>query len=111
MDCFYPTFLPVCFTDSHVSFRGQIRIYQERVEAFKQEIREVHNGTHPDFEEAIVKLEQQRDEIIRRAELFRDYQLERVEKLYQQEHQATIAEYTVSFVCCQLGNCLTDCEC
>ncbi|KAJ3026115.1 hypothetical protein HK097_006527, partial [Rhizophlyctis rosea] len=69
-------------------------IYQDRLSYFRQEIREVQNGTHPDFEESITKLEQQRDEIIRRAELFRDYQLERVERLYESERETTVREYT-----------------
>ncbi|KAJ3033825.1 hypothetical protein HDV00_005790 [Rhizophlyctis rosea] len=69
------------------------RIFADKIAAFKQEVREVQQGVHPDFEEAMQRLERQRDQTIRQAELFRDYQLERVDILYHQEHQATITEY------------------
>ncbi|KAJ3212213.1 hypothetical protein HDU82_003184 [Entophlyctis luteolus] len=75
------------------------RIYFEKLAAFKQELRDVqddqqqHAGTHQEFEERIALLEFERKAAIRKAELFRNYQLECANVIYQVEKEAYDQEY------------------
>ncbi|KAJ3394556.1 hypothetical protein HDU84_007730 [Entophlyctis sp. JEL0112] len=69
------------------------RIYFEKLAAFKQELRDVQDGTHQEFEERIALLEFERKAAIRKAELFRNYQLECANVIYQVEKEAYDQEY------------------
>ncbi|KAI8612009.1 Sds3-like-domain-containing protein [Chytriomyces sp. MP71] len=69
------------------------RIYFEKLAAFKQELRDVQDGTHHEFEERVAILEFERSAAIRRAELFRNYQIETANSMYQAEKEAYDQEY------------------
>ncbi|KAJ3138791.1 hypothetical protein HK100_012251 [Physocladia obscura] len=69
------------------------RIYFEKLAAFKQELRDVQDGTHHEFGERVALLEFERKAAIRKAELFRNYQLECANAMYQAEKEAYDQEY------------------
>ncbi|KAJ3114510.1 Sin3 histone deacetylase corepressor complex component SDS3 [Physocladia obscura] len=68
-------------------------IYFEKLAAFKQELRDVQDGTHQEFSERVALLEFERKAAIRKAELFRNYQLECANAMYQAEKEAYDQEY------------------
>ncbi|KAJ3231885.1 hypothetical protein HDU81_003450 [Chytriomyces hyalinus] len=72
---------------------GKERIYFEKLAAFKQELRDVQDGTHQEFEERVALLEFERKAAIKRAELLRNYQLECANSMYQAEKEAYDQEY------------------
>ncbi|KAI9340304.1 Sds3-like-domain-containing protein [Obelidium mucronatum] len=69
------------------------RIYFEKLAAFKQELRDVQDGTHQEFAERVAQLEFERSASIKKAELFRNYQLECAITIYQAEKEAYDQEY------------------
>ncbi|KAJ3069750.1 Sin3 histone deacetylase corepressor complex component SDS3 [Podochytrium sp. JEL0797] len=69
------------------------RIYFEKLAAFKQELREVQDGTLPEFEQRVAQLEYDRQAAIAKAELFRNYQLECAVQMYKAEKEAYDLEY------------------
>ncbi|KAJ3075067.1 hypothetical protein BCR33DRAFT_715095 [Rhizoclosmatium globosum] len=69
------------------------RIYFEKLAAFKQELRDVQDGTHQEFAERVALLEFERNAAIKKAELFRNYQLECAMAMYQAEKEAYDQEY------------------
>ncbi|KAJ3412075.1 profilin, required for normal timing of actin polymerization in response to thermal stress [Chytridiales sp. JEL 0842] len=72
------------------------KIYQEKIDGFKQEARQIYNGTHSDFNERLAALEREKVILLNKAELFRLYQLECAKKLHQSETDMSRQEYNVS---------------
>jgi predicted nucleotide-binding protein (sugar kinase/HSP70/actin superfamily) len=89
-------------------------IYQEKLETIKQEIKEVNegnmnlcnsyirdcktestSGTHEEFEDRIAALEFERDNAIKKAEHFKNYQFECINNIYQSEIKLSDQEYEV----------------
>ncbi|KAJ3285967.1 hypothetical protein HK104_009232 [Borealophlyctis nickersoniae] len=68
-------------------------IFNDKISLFKQEMREVQEGIHPDFEDSVNQLAAERDWAIKKAELFRNYQIECANHLYQIEHETSMREY------------------
>ncbi|KAI8927180.1 Sds3-like-domain-containing protein [Entophlyctis helioformis] len=68
-------------------------IFHEKINAFKSETREIQQGIHPEYLEAFSMLERERDLAIKQAELFRDYELECAQRIYQLEYEASLAEF------------------
>jgi len=58
-------------------------------------LRVANLGTHPDFKDKMKQLIEERDELIRQAELFRDYQLRCATVLYESEKASAQEEYNV----------------
>eukprot|EP00842_Homolaphlyctis_polyrhiza_P000168 jgi/Hompol1/1151/HPOL_004470-RA len=69
-------------------------LYQEKIELFRQEIRDIQKGVHPDYLESLAILEQESKATILQAQLFRDYEQECAQRVYQLEHETSIQEYT-----------------
>ncbi|KAH6589353.1 hypothetical protein BASA50_010098 [Batrachochytrium salamandrivorans] len=69
-------------------------IYEDKIDSFLRETKELRLGTHPDFMGELRILEEERDAALRAAELFRDYELECAQRIYQLEYDTSLAEYT-----------------
>ncbi|KAJ3026382.1 UNVERIFIED_CONTAM: Sin3 histone deacetylase corepressor complex component SDS3 [Siphonaria sp. JEL0065] len=69
------------------------RIYFEKLDAIKQELRDIQDGVHQEFKERVALLEFERSASIRKAELYRNYQLECAIAIYQAEKEAYDQEY------------------
>ncbi|KAH6577435.1 hypothetical protein BASA62_000905 [Batrachochytrium salamandrivorans] len=70
------------------------KIYEDKIDSFLRETKELRLGTHPDFMGELRILEEERDAALRAAELFRDYELECAQRIYQLEYDTSLAEYT-----------------
>lgn len=71
------------------------RKYQEKLLEAREELLQLHKGTHPSYVSELAQLEKIRDEQIKQAEIFRDYQVQSTHKIYQLEHEQAVAEYKV----------------
>ncbi|KAI9018404.1 Sds3-like protein [Hyaloraphidium curvatum] len=69
------------------------KIFLEKLAGFKREIKDLQDGSHPDFREKMKQLIEERDELIRQAELFRDYQLHCATVLYEAEKASAQEDY------------------
>ncbi|KAJ3097488.1 hypothetical protein HDU97_004855 [Phlyctochytrium planicorne] len=69
------------------------RIYFDKLAEIKQELKEILDGTHEEFEERVAILDIERQQAIHQAELYRDYQLECADKLYQMEKELCLQEF------------------
>ncbi|KAL2914869.1 histone deacetylase and transcriptional regulator [Polyrhizophydium stewartii] len=68
-------------------------IFQQKLESYRRELKEIRLGQHPDYLEALAQLERERDAAILKAELFREYELQCAQEIYDKEHEAALAEY------------------
>lgn len=70
-----------------------VEMHTELLKRAKEELREVQMGTHPEYISQLKLLERARDDEVKSAGLFRDYQLECTQNIYQLEHETAINEY------------------
>ncbi|OZJ02893.1 hypothetical protein BZG36_03808 [Bifiguratus adelaidae] len=69
------------------------RLFIEKMHAIREEMRAVQEGTHPEFWERLMDIQQSQEDMIFSAQLFRDYQIERIETEYEQERAAAEDDY------------------
>ncbi|KAJ3220379.1 hypothetical protein HDU67_000046 [Dinochytrium kinnereticum] len=70
------------------------KIYFEKLAQIRQELKEILEGTHEEYEERVAILESERQAAVRQAELYRDYQLECAERLFESERESCLQEFT-----------------
>ncbi|KAJ1528288.1 hypothetical protein HK405_002537, partial [Cladochytrium tenue] len=69
------------------------RIYHDKLGTYQKEIREIQDGTHPEFRDRLTALEAERNATVARAELFRQYQHDCAHRIFQAEKEAAEAEF------------------
>ncbi|KND02757.1 uncharacterized protein SPPG_01840 [Spizellomyces punctatus DAOM BR117] len=69
------------------------RIFQDKLGTFKQDIQTLSQGTHPEFTDILRVFDQDRQQAVDYAALFRDYQLDCANVIYRHEHDSTVLEY------------------
>ena len=53
-------------------------------------------GSHPEFVDRLAALEWERNNAIKRAELYRDYQIDCANRLYEKDREQAVEEYMVN---------------
>ncbi|KAI8820414.1 Sds3-like-domain-containing protein [Fimicolochytrium jonesii] len=71
------------------------KIFADKVIDYKEKAQQLLSGTHPEFDDVIKRLEDDRHRSVANAESFRDYQMECAAMLYKHEHDTIIAEFKV----------------
>ncbi|KAI9017000.1 Sds3-like-domain-containing protein [Gaertneriomyces semiglobifer] len=69
------------------------RIYGDRIRILREDLRDVLQGTHPEFEVEIRRYAIERERIIQQAELFMEYRVECARAMQEHEHILTMEEY------------------
>ncbi|KAJ3105737.1 hypothetical protein HDU96_008450 [Phlyctochytrium bullatum] len=69
------------------------KIYQEKLSNIRQELKDILEGTHEEYKERIAILEMERLAAIHQAELYRDYQLDCADRLFQLEKEQCLQEF------------------
>ncbi|KAG0164382.1 hypothetical protein DFQ28_010519 [Apophysomyces sp. BC1034] len=69
------------------------RIYTEKLKVVQDEIKQVHNNTHPWYSEGVVKLAKIRQQMIDSGRVFRDYQNQVTENHFRMEVERAKQEY------------------
>ncbi|KAL1915586.1 uncharacterized protein VTP21DRAFT_6710 [Calcarisporiella thermophila] len=70
-------------------------IYRDNIQAFQNEMRELEDGTHPEFLERLADLQASQNAMVQKAKLFRDYQVACARKQYETETTRAEEEYTM----------------
>ncbi|KAI9007211.1 Sds3-like-domain-containing protein [Gaertneriomyces semiglobifer] len=75
-------------------FRDQrTKIYADNLQAFQQDVEEILNGTHPEFECELRSYEYDREQALQHAELYRTYRMECAKVLHQLEAADALKEF------------------
>ncbi|XP_015762407.1 PREDICTED: sin3 histone deacetylase corepressor complex component SDS3-like [Acropora digitifera] len=69
------------------------RMYQEKLQDFKQQLQNLNGGKHPEYMKRLNKLDVLRSERLLIAEICKKYEIELIEKEYVREQKAAQEEY------------------
>jgi hypothetical protein len=71
------------------------RSYDEVVEKYKKDLKDIQSGSHIGYKNAIQLAELEYEDAIKRADLFYKYQLDCAQHVYQTEYEQTLLDYKV----------------
>ncbi|CAG8514452.1 8645_t:CDS:2 [Paraglomus occultum] len=69
-------------------------LYQQYLAQFDKELKEIQDGTNSDFQESLQELIEIRDNTVTKAELYREYLLECVKRMYEAEASQAEEDYS-----------------
>ncbi|XP_053212003.1 sin3 histone deacetylase corepressor complex component SDS3-like [Panonychus citri] len=69
------------------------RMYQDKLASLKEQLKQLEDGTHPDYIKRLEKYEQEYDDRLILNEAFLDYETERAEKEFISEQRAALRDF------------------
>ncbi|XP_034941785.1 sin3 histone deacetylase corepressor complex component SDS3 isoform X2 [Chelonus insularis] len=85
------------------------QVYQDKLASLKKQLQQLKDGTHPDYNRKVKRLEAQYHERLRLNIIYRDYLMEWVERDYISEKKAAVKEFEEKKIDLK-ENLLTDME-